>query len=254
MKKVITIKNIKLGKGTPKICVPLVGKTNTALTKEIGALKDLQFDLVEWRMDYHEDVLDIEKMKETLGVIRKHLGEIPLLATFRSKKEGGACEVSIAYYTALNKAIISTHLLDLIDVELFTGDTIVKEIVDFAHSFDVKVIMSNHDFDKTPPKEEIIRRLCKMQDLNADLPKIAVMPLNTHDVLTLLCATNEMYTQYADRPIITMSMSGLGVISRLAGEIFGSALTFGTAQKASAPGQIPVSELSQILTILHKSR
>lgn len=64
-----------------------------------------------------------------------------------------------------------------------------------------------------------------MQELGADLPKIAVMPQNEKDVLVLLEATNEMFKIYADRPIITMSMSGMGVISRLCGEIFGSALT-----------------------------
>ncbi len=69
-----------------------------------------------------------------------------------------------------------------------------------------------------------------MQELGADLPKIAVMPQNEKDVLVLLEATNEMFKIYADRPIITMSMSGMGVISRLCGEIFGSALTFGAAK------------------------
>ena len=59
--------------------------------------------------------------------------------------------------------------------------------------------------------------------------------------------------QFADRPIITMSMAGTGVVSRLAGETFGSALTFGAATKASAPGQINVNELEQVLDIIHKS-
>jgi 3-dehydroquinate dehydratase-1 len=62
-----------------------------------------------------------------------------------------------------------------------------------------------------------------------------------------------MKEKYADRPIITMSMSGEGVISRLAGEVFGSCLTFGAAKKASAPGQIGVNELSNVLETIHKS-
>ena len=76
-----------------------------------------------------------------------------------------------------------------------------------------------------------------MQELDADIPKIAVMPQNKKDVLTLLAATEEMVSEYADRPIITMSMAGTGLISRLCGEVFGSALTFGAVGKASAPGQ-----------------
>jgi 3-dehydroquinate dehydratase I len=62
-----------------------------------------------------------------------------------------------------------------------------------------------------------------------------------------------MNEQYADRPIITMSMAGMGVISRLAGEIFGSALTFGAAKKASAPGQVPVTELRRTLSLINSS-
>ncbi len=57
-------------------------------------------------------------------------------------------------------------------------------------------------------------------------------------MLTLLAATPEMQEQYADRPIITMSMAKTGVISRLAGEVFGSAATFGAVKKASAPANL----------------
>ena len=96
-------------------------------------------------------------------------------------------------------------------------------------------------------------RLRKMQELGADIPKIAVMPQNKRDVLTLLLATEEMTREYADRPIITMSMAGTGVISRLCGEVFGSALTFGAAKKASAPGQMEVHDLETVLGLLHKS-
>lgn len=73
------------------------------------------------------------------------------------------------------------------------------------------------------------------------------------DVLTLLSATEEMASEYADRPIITMSMAGTGLISRLCGEVFGSALTFGAVGKASAPGQMNAEDLNKILTLIHKS-
>lgn len=72
-------------------------------------------------------------------------------------------------------------------------------------------------------------------------------------MLTLLTATEKMYTEYADRPLVTMSMSGTGVISRLCGEVFGSAWTSGAAKKASAPGQMGVWDLSTVLELIHKS-
>ena len=77
----------------------------------------------------------------------------------------------------------------IINMEAFTGDDAVKAVVEEAHKHGVKVVASNHDFDKTPAKSDIIYRLRKMQELGADIPKIAVMPQNKKDVLTLLAAT-----------------------------------------------------------------
>ena len=90
-----------------------------------------------------------------------------------------------------------------------------------------------------------------MQELGADIPKIALMPESKRDVLKVLDATLEMTKSYGDTPIITMSMGSEGVISRISGELFGSAVTFGSLEKASAPGQINVKELSQLLDMLH---
>lgn len=251
--KTVTVRNTVIGEGIPKICVPIVGKNENELLSEVEALKAVSVDVVEWRMDWFEGIEDLVAAKAMLKTLRNALGDLPILATFRSKNEGGERSVPTAYYVELNKAIAESKDADMIDVELFTGDAEVKEIVTAAHACDVKVVMSNHDFDKTPAYEEIISRLTKMQELDADIPKIAVMPTCKSDVLTLLSATNDMHEQHADRPIITMSMAGTGVISRLCGEVFGSALTFGAAKKASAPGQMGVEDLKTVLTLLHKS-
>ena len=181
------------------------------------------------------------------------LGMTPILMTFRTSKEGGEKSIEPEDYAKLNIKAAQTGYVDFIDVEIFTGDAIVTKIIDGAHAAGVKVIASNHDFHKTPEKSDIIYRLRKMQDMNADIPKIAVMPQNKKDVLTLLSATEEMTSLYADRPIITMSMAGTGVISRLCGEVFGSSMTFGAAKKASAPGQMGVKELETVLGLLHSA-
>lgn len=254
MDNVVEVRGLKIGDGIPKTCVSIMGRTDRKIIDEAQYLKKQKIDLVEWRVDHYEHVEDLEKVKDILEKLRNVVGELPILFTFRSKKEGGEREVSTEFYSVLNKEIALTKMADLIDVELFTGDEIVKDIVDFAHSNGVKVVMSNHDFDKTPAKEDIVGRLCKMQELKADLPKIAVMPQSSKDVLTLLSATDEMVTEHAKSPIITMSMGGLGLVSRLAGETFGSALTFGSVHKASAPGQIDVQDLSHILKLMHESK
>ncbi|EGA6436614.1 type I 3-dehydroquinate dehydratase [Listeria monocytogenes] len=250
MNKVV-VKNVTFGEGTPKICVPMVGKTVAALKEEAEMLQTIDLDVVEWRVDFFEDVKDLAKVEAALDEIRTILSETPILFTFRSAKEGGELAVSDEFYFELNETLSGTGKVDLVDVELFNEEADVLRLIETAHKNNVKVVMSNHDFDKTPAKEEIVSRLTRMEALGADLPKIAVMPKSAGDVLTLLDATNTV-SEKANQPIITMSMAGTGVISRLAGEVFGSAMTFGAAKKASAPGQIDVNELRHVLDLLHK--
>ena len=247
----VKVRNTVIGEGMPKICVPIVGTTKEAILDEAKAITKLPADVVEWRIDWFENVFDFDKLTDVLKDLREVLGDMPLLMTFRTSKEGGEKAIEDEAYADINIRAAQTGYVDLVDVEVFTGDEIVKKIIDGAHAAGVKVVASNHDFFKTPDKDDIVGRLRKMQDLGADIPKIAVMPQNKKDVLTLLAATEEMANEYADRPIITMSMAGTGVISRLAGEVFGSALTFGAAAKASAPGQMGVEDLKTILTLLH---
>ena len=249
----VKVRNIEIGAGIPKICVPIVGVTREEILAAAENIKSTKADVVEWRVDWYEDIFDFAKTEATMQALREVLGEMPILFTFRTSKEGGEKAIETEAYVELNQNAAKTGLVDLVDVEAFTGDDVVKAVVEIAHENGVKVIASNHDFHKTPAKEEIVSRLRKMQDLGADIPKIAVMPQNKKDVLTLLAATEEMVSEYADRPIITMSMSGTGVISRLCGEVFGSALTFGAVGKVSAPGQMRIEDLTTVLGLLHKS-
>lgn len=247
----VKVRNIAIGEGMPKICVPIVGATKEAILEEARAITKLPADVVEWRIDWFEGVFDWAQMEDVLKALRETLGEMPILMTFRTSKEGGEKAIDDETYAEINIKAAKTGLVDLVDVEIFTGDEVVEKIIEGAHEAGVKVVASNHDFDKTPDKDDIVGRLCKMQELGADIPKIAVMPQSKKDVLTLLAATEEMATEHADRPIITMSMAGNGVVSRLAGETFGSALTFGAAAKASAPGQMEVNDLKKVLELIH---
>ena len=249
----VKVRNIEIGAGIPKICVPIVGVTREEILAAAETIKSTKADVVEWRVDWYEDIFDFAKTEETMKALREVLGETPILFTFRTSKEGGEKSIETETYVELNQNAAKTGLVDLVDVEAFTGDDAVKAVVETAHANGVKVIASNHDFHKTPAKDEIVSRLRKMQELGADIPKIAVMPQNKKDVLTLLAATEEMVSEYADRPIITMSMAGTGLISRLCGEVFGSALTFGAVGKASAPGQMNAADLNTVLNLIHES-
>ena len=251
MANVIDVRGVKIGEGIPKIIVPIVGQTKEEILAAARSFEGVRMDIVEWRVDWFEDIFDFEKVEDVMKELRPILGNTPILFTFRTSKEGGEKAIEAEAYAELNIKAAQTGMIDLVDVEVFTGDDIVKKIIEGAHASGVKVVASNHDFDKTPDKDDIVGRLRKMQELGADIPKIAVMPRNKKDVLTLLSATEEMATDYADRPIITMSMAGTGFISRVCGEVFGSSCTFGAVGKVSAPGQMNAVDLDTVLNLIH---
>ena len=248
----VVVRNIEIGSGMPKVCVPIVEKTREDILSTAKAICSTEADLVEWRADWYEDVSAFSEVIKTADMLRSILGETPLLFTFRSAREGGEKELSLESYATLLESVAKTGFVDLIDVEVFSGDDAVKNIIQTAHAHGVKVIASNHDFEGTPAREELVARLCKMQDLGADILKIAVMPQTRSDVLTLLSVTEEMSSRHTSRPVITMSMGRTGTLSRLCGEIFGSAVTFASFGKVSAPGQIAIEDLKAGLRLLHK--
>lgn len=249
----IVIRKLEIGTGIPKICVPIVGTNRTEILDAARKITDSAANLAEWRADWYEDIFDIREMERMLKDLRSVLGGLPLLFTFRTAREGGEKAIETERYIKINQQAAESGCVDLLDVELFAGDDAVRKMISAAHSCGVKVIVSNHDFHSTPSKDEIIVRLIKMQELGADILKIAVTPRDSRDVLTLLSATEEMNRLYAECPLITMSMGGTGVVSRLCGEVFGSAVTFGSGGKASAPGQIEAEKMAFILKILHES-
>ena len=249
----VKVRNLTIGEGIPAVCIPICGKNKEEILQETAAAIACDCDLIEWRADWFEDCLKEDSVLSVLKDIRSRLKNIPLLFTFRSFEEGGKREISSEEYVSLISAAINSGMIDLIDIELFKGKEIVTDLISKAHSHQVKVILSNHDFEKTPSREEIIARLCEMQNLNGDITKIAVMPQSDQDVFILLEAASLMKASYADRPYLTISMSSKGTASRICCELYGSCITFGSGAQASAPGQINASDLKTILSLIHKS-
>lgn len=251
--KPVKIRNLEIGCGRPKICVPIVERTKEEILSFAEKIIQSKADMVEWRADWYESVMDFDKVREVLTELRKILEDRPILFTFRTLQEGGEQLIGMEAYQELNCNVCRSGMVDLVDVELSAGKDIMNEILKTAHEYHVYGIASSHDFEKTPTKEEIILKLCSMQELGADIAKIAVMPQNKKDVLTLLAATEEVVTKGSEIPLVTISMGSYGSISRISGEIFGSSITFGTVEKASAPGQFDAEKLYEMLESIHQN-
>jgi 3-dehydroquinate dehydratase-1 len=252
--RTVTIRGVVIGEGRVKTIVPITGATADeaiAQAQAIGA--SAQTDAVEFRVDFLDIALDAGKLAALGPKVAAHLEGKPLIVTFRTKAEGGNKAITDSDYGELYEMLLKARFADLIDVEMFRSEAVVRRLVTAAHKAGVFVVMSNHDFSGTPPAAELLARLRRQQEMGADVLKLAMMPRDPGDVLELLRATWEMASRYAERPMMTMSMAGTGVVSRLAGEIFGSAMCFGMIGRASAPGQVEVDRLAAVLDIVHRS-
>ena len=202
-------------------------------------------------MDWFEGFQSPAAIARCVQRLRVALRDKLLLVTFRTKAEGGEQALSHPEYLAFLHLILDTDCADLLDIEFFTAGADLPALVEQAHSAGVAVVCSSHDFAKTPPRAELVSRMVQMQQAGADLPKLAVMPRCHTDVLELLAATAEMADHHPETPVITMSMGALGAVSRLAGETFGSAMTFANPGQASAPGQVSLDIVNEVLDALH---
>lgn len=136
------------------------------------------------------------------------------------------------------------------DVELSVAQFLGRDFINDLKNAAVKIIMSSHDFEKTPADGELVYRVNVMNQFGADIGKLAVMPHNLQDVLRVMGIPQKVRV-FNQLPLAVMAMGDLGKVTRVSGEIIDSVFTFGSLNQASAPGQIPVEQLAQILDALH---
>lgn len=231
---------LRLGEGLPKICVPLSGENMPALLEEAARAVVLPADLFEWRMDGF-----FGSFTQALAALGQTLGEKHLLCTMRRREEGGKAELSDGAYEAFLTALLEQGGFSLVDIELSAGQERVRRLTDLARSRGILSVVSRHDFQGTPSREEMLSSLRQAKALGGDVPKLAVMPKREEDVLALLEVS--LQTSRELGPVITMSMGDLGRLSRVAGQLSGSCVTFGAGKEASAPGQLNAEDLRAIL-------
>lgn len=250
---VLKLKGLSIGVAAPKIIASITGGTADEVMDQalaIGAAE--QVDIAEFRLDYLPATMSPATVTQLANRVGSSLKGKPLLTTFRSQEEGGERGLSDEEYFGLYAALLQSPAVDLIDIEMLRAEIEVRKIIAAAHVKGVAVVLSNHDFESTPAHHVILERLRRQQALGGDILKIAAMPQSPADVLTMMAATQEMHASDAQRPLLTMSMGPMGVISRIAGQLSGSALTYASVGSASAPGQLDASAVHTVLGIIDK--
>lgn len=243
---------VEIGTGAASIVVPLVARDVDDLVEQAAAARQVA-DVLEWRMDHLRDLSPDSVLAAGRALARAADGT-PVLATYRTAAEGGAqrSDTGTQGYVDRYRVLLGEDLVAAVDVETALGDAVVAQVVAAAREAGAAVVGSSHDTVGTPPADQIVARLVGMAAVGVDVCKIAVTPLTPDDVLTLLAATREA-SRRLSQPLITVAMGPLGVITRLAGETFGSSATFGTVGPSSAPGQVDAVALRQVVGLVHRA-
>ncbi len=184
---------------------------------------------------------DNNSILQRIHTLRK-LG-LPLIATIRSKKEGGRKTLSDSRRLELFKSVLPS--VQMIDVEL-ASNRLRERLIPLAHRKGKKVILSYHNFCSTPSEKALTLLMKKAKRAGADWIKIAVTAQKKSDVARLL-----LFTQHhRNQNLITLSMGKLGQPSRVLGFLFGSRLTYSFIGRAHAPGQLAFPEFLRELKSL----
>lgn len=237
----LIIRGSEFGGPRPLFCVPLVAADLDQLLLQAGAARSLSPDIIEWRVDSYED-LSAESVGEAMRALRSVLLQEPIIFTLRIKEEGGAKQLAPEVRSCVIRSALYSGLIDIVDVELRNGPQFNAPVMSAAREHGTKVILSFHDFETTPSNETLLQKISEMARQGADIAKTACMPREPGDVLRLLQVTLTARGMFPNLPLITMSMGRLGMISRVAGFLYGCDMSFAVGKEISAPGQIPIGE------------
>lgn len=242
----VYVRDVRLDAGKPKICVPIIGRTFDEIMEQASLAKK-SADIIEWRADYYQDLQDDEELLITLLALRDELRNIPLIFNIRTKEAQGQIELPMQEYRRINEFVVTSRVVDICDIELSHIDSLGTTFIRWMQALDVKVILSDHNFEETPEAAVLLFRLNMMEHFGADIAKLTVQPNSQADVLRLMDTTLKAQT-FVSLPIVSVSLGNLGKLSRVSGYLDGSCMTYGCLPgNESSPGQMEVETLKLFL-------
>ncbi len=218
-----------------KTCVSIAEKTPYKIKQTMKiALK--KSDYVEVRFDF----LKIEQIPEAIEMIKKDLNRI--VCTLRPKTEGGKFSGNEKERIAILK-LIAEYNPFLLDVEFNTLKRNLS-LVKYLKSTKTKLLVSWHDFKKTPSSAKLKKKMEQMTKFSSNV-KIVSTAKSTNDSNRML----ELYSKKGKTNLISFAMGDFGRISRILCLYLGSPYTYVSLGKAIAPGQFSVDEIKKITNL-----
>ena len=218
-----------------KTCISIAESSpNKIKIKLKAALK--KSDYTEIRLDF----LKMEQVPSALEIIKKDLNRI--VCTLRPKTEGGKFSGTEKERIAIIK-LIAEYNPFLLDIE-YNALKKNKELVKYLKTTKTKLLVSWHDFKKTPKDAELKNQINQMSKFSSNV-KIVSTAKSTEDATRML----ELYSKKGKNNLISFAMGDAGRISRILCLYLGSPYTYVSLGKAIAPGQFSVDEVNKIINL-----
>ncbi len=246
----VTIRDLVIGEGKPKICVTVTGKDENSIISEAHRAFLSAAEIIEWRADYFEGVQDDVMLIRMLKTIRMNIGSKAFLFTYRTKEEGGTIPFRDTEYMHILKIAIDSRLIDLIDIECCVSEYMAMEMIAYARQKNIYMIGSNHTAGFSLSIGEMEYRVRYMQKLGVDIARLTVIPQRKRDAYRLLLTTHDL-AEDLNFPIAVLGLGEYGKYTRVLGELFGSCLTCAVLDAGDDPSEISVSRMASLLDNLH---
>jgi 3-dehydroquinate dehydratase I len=222
----------------PKICVSLTSEDPHELYRQAERAEALSADLVEVRLDRLGNYRGISKLA---GAV-----EIPVVATNRPVSQKGSFAGSESERLSLLMDAVEGGA-DYVDIESSTRN--LNQVIEAFRKTGAKIILSHHDYSRTPKLSELKSALAKLQRTKSDLYKIVTTARSPEDNLTIL---NLLTTKQRTNPLLSFAMGKPGIWSRILAPFYGADFTYASLKRGleTAPGQPSISELRRIYDMI----
>lgn len=219
-----------------KIAIPILQEKEEDIINTAQDFVKKGADLLELRIDGIANV-NSDMVKNIIDSIN-----FPVIATNRSKKEGGFFLGSEKERINILKSCCDLKTVEYIDIELQTDPCLRDFLIDKCRESNIKTIISFHDFEKTPSVDYLLKIVNEEKELG-DVAKIAVMPRNLEDTINVLAIMS-----HCD-DTIAISMGEIGSYTRVMASKFNAPFTFATGGDVTAPGQIDIETMKLLINM-----
>jgi 3-dehydroquinate dehydratase-1 len=217
----------------PRICVSIATDSIGDMRTQMGRAFELGADFVEIRFDFFSP----DRVMEAAGAAGAERGRT--IFTLRSKGEGGKFAGPEEERVRLLRKLAEMRPM-LLDVELLTLQA-NDNLADYLELVSIPTLVSWHDFDGTPPNEELAKVMTEMR-IYSNYVKVVTTARSVDDSVRLL----DLYGgAFGLHPII-FAMGEAGVLTRIMSALYGAPYTYAALEKAMAPGQLTIGQMRKL--------